>query len=125
MKGAELPISTIVIMVLVLIVLLGIVALWMSGWGGGAQGVTVEAAKSTACAVVMRYYDGCTAKHTYNVRIDNFDANHDTFINGGTELAYPANCLPVGGSDNLARLCVCYYNALTDSDCRRVCGCGG
>lgn len=126
MKGTELPISTIVIIALVLVVLLGIVALWMSSWGGGAQGITLEAAKSNACAEVMRYFEGCTAKHTYEVRINNFDANHDGNILGGTEAAYPTSCTtPAGGNDNLARLCACYYNAATDSDCRKVCGCGG
>jgi len=141
MKGVELPISTIVIIALVLIALLGIVALWISGFGGGATGISIEAAKSTACAEVMRYHEGCTAKKTKDVQISNFDADQDGVVgiaDAGTVwcwLATDPGCAAVSTCrntvvgaterDNLAALCKCFYNAQTDSDCRRVCGCGG
>jgi hypothetical protein len=133
MKGVELPISTIVIIALILLVLLGVVALWISGFGGGAQGVTLEAAKSTACAEVMRYYLGCSAKDPKDVTIPNFDANANgkSGITEATQRfndADPNICTSTSSylinGDNLQLLCYCYYNAKTASDCRKVCGCG-
>ena len=133
MKGVELPISTIVIIALILLVLLGVVALWISGFGGGAQGVTLEAAKSTACAEVMRYFEGCAAKDPKTVTISNFDANANgksgiaeatqKFDNTKADIC-TSTSLPADNGDNLQLLCYCYYNATTASDCRKICGCG-
>jgi len=140
MKGIELPINALIIIVVAVLVLLGIVALWMSGWGGGSQGVTIEAAKSAACSELMRYYAGCTAKEPYTIGISGFDADRDGSPDMGTAAkswcwtaTSPAGCTAKSkcdgtiatDKDNLASLCSCYYNAWTAADCRRLCGCGG
>jgi hypothetical protein len=142
MKGMELPVNALVIILIAVLVLLGIVALWMGGWVAGAQGVTIEAAKAAACSELMRYYLGCTALEPYTIGISNFDANKNGAILSGIlpgdwcwaigvpggALACPAKSVcgtTSTGKDNLASLCSCYYSAWTASDCRKLCGCGG
>jgi hypothetical protein len=129
MKGIELPINALIIITVAVLVLLGIVALWMSSWGGGSRGVTIEAAKSAACSELMRYYAGCTAKDPKDIPISNFDANRNG--NNGDAGTFDSTKTVCGTSadaangDNLQTLCYCYYNAKTASACRITCGCGG
>jgi len=122
MKGIELPINALIIIVVAILVLLGIVALWMSGWGGGSQGVTVEAAKATGCGALMRSAGGCTGVTPANIFYDGQNlVNHVLkFDADGDGTAGDAD-----GTDNLQSLCTRYYNAATPSDCRKVCGCSG
>jgi hypothetical protein len=142
MKGIELPVNALIIIVIAVLVLLGIVALWMSGWGSGSMGVTLEAAKEGACGTLMRYYGGCAAVVPYTIRIGNFDADRDGTNDGSnapgswcwnagdppipacTAKSVCANPLLLPEKDNLASLCACYYNAWSDSACRKICGCG-
>ena len=114
MKGIELPINALIIVALALLVLLGIVALWMSGWGGGSQGITIEAAKAAGCGALMRSAGGCT---TVDPSIILFD---------GSTAGVPLFDVP-GGADNLQRLCEYYYGVAAADlvACRKVCGCGG
>ncbi len=117
MKGIELPINALIIIAVALLVLLGIVALWMSGWSGGSQGVTIEAAKAAGCGALMRNSSGCTGADPSYIYfngntppVPKFDVNGDSSIN--TE-------------DNMTALCMRYYGTGTDKNaCRRVCGCG-
>jgi hypothetical protein len=118
MKGIELPINVLIIISVALLVLLGIVALWMSGWSGGSQGVTIEAAKAAGCGALMRNSSGCTGVDpaiinftgTYPA-VPSMDVNHDDAINAG---------------DTLQSLCNTYYGtAGSQNACRRICGCGG
>jgi hypothetical protein len=119
MKGLELPINALIIIVIAVLVLLGIAALWMSGWGGGSQGVTVEAAKAAACGVVMRDSRGCMSVTPSTITFDGntptvpkFDINKDNLFTA---------------ADNLQLLCSTYYGtgAAAASDCRKICGCSG
>jgi hypothetical protein len=138
MKGIELPINALVIIIIAVLVLLGIAALWMSGWGGGSQGVTVEAAKAAACSALMRNYAGCSAIFPKDITISNFDANMNgatgaaeatTNFNNGALPSCNSATLPAQNGDNLQTLCYCYYNTKTIAtavaDCRKLCGCGG
>jgi len=117
MKGIELPINALIIIVVAVLVLLGIVSLWMSGWGGGSQGITIEAAKAAGCGALMRNSTGCTGVDTDYIYYDGsvltvprFDANGDGSFTH---------------ADNLTELCARYYSTGTDkSSCRRICGCG-
>ena len=121
MKGIELPINALIIIVVAVLVLLGIVALWMSGWGGGSQGVTIEAAKASGCAALMRDAAGCTSVDPATILYD-----------GGTtsKSAFKFDVKSDGDTtnDNLQVLCDTYYGtsgATKASDCRKICGCGG
>jgi len=116
MKGVELPLSTIVIMVLILIVLLGIVALWMSGWGGGATAVSIQAATSAGCGALMRNANGCISVNPTSITFDGNTAGVPKFDvdNSGTFTV----------ADNLQALCDKYYNSGGDqATCRKVCSC--
>jgi hypothetical protein len=133
MKGIELPVNALIIISIALLVLLGIVALWMSGWGTGAQGVTVEAAKAAGCGALLRDSRGCAAvlpSGIYfdgnNATVPKFDVNKDgkicpagpDGIEGTTD-----DCAP---ADSLQFLCSTYYGTgATASACRQVCGCTG
>lgn len=118
MKGIELPINTIIVIAIALLVLLGITALWMSSWGGGSQGVTMEAAKAAGCGALMRNSTGCAGADTTAINytgtypaVPRMDVNNDHNIDGG---------------DTLQHLCETYYGVAAGDQvgCRRVCGCG-
>jgi len=49
MKGAELPINVMIIVVLAIIVFIAMVAFFMGVWGPSTGGVNVEAVKNTGC----------------------------------------------------------------------------
>ena len=119
MKGIELPISTLIIIAVALLVLLGIIALWMAGWGGGSTGVSVDTAKAAACGVLMRNVSGCTTVDPDSIvfnssqyPVPDFDVDQDGVIR---EIA----------DDTLRDLCDRYYRTSDDTSCRKVCGCGG
>jgi len=139
MKGLELPLSTIVIIAMVLIVLLGIVALWISGFGGGATAISVEAAKSAGCGRLMRDIRTCSAVDPYGEipfdgsvpGVPKFDVNKDGLFCSVIASVPPA-VGPCAGqpTDTLQTLCETYYgisptDAQRFSQCRKVCGCGG
>jgi len=126
MKGLELPINILVIVVIAVIVLIAVIAMFYPSFSSGGQTVVVENVKSQACQVLVEAKNcGKTtpATNTYDIWVNNFDANKDNANLAGTEIAYPAACLPAGGNDNLARLCICYYSITTEPDCKALCGC--
>ena len=49
MKGIELPINTLIILVIALLILIAIIAFFLGVWGPGTSGVTLEATKTSAC----------------------------------------------------------------------------
>ncbi len=120
MKGIELPISTLVIIALVLLVLLGVLSLWMSGWVGGAGSISVEAAKNSGCSLLMRNYQTCASVNPASIIYDSTNpccygiVDYDVNQDGTTGTP---------GVDTLQALCGRYYGAPTASDCRKVCGC--
>jgi hypothetical protein len=130
MKGIELPINALIIITVAVLVLLGIVALWMSSWGGGSQGVTVEAMKAAGCGALMRDARGCTsidpATQIYfdgsTATVPKFDINKD-----GKFCPAGPTCVAADPADSLQLLCSTYYgtSATGASDCRKICGCGG
>jgi len=116
MKGLELPINVLVLIAVAVIVLLGIVALYFTGFLGPAGTISFSEATSTACASWQRqnYPD------PFSIGITNFDANRDSTI--GTTEAATAACScgtdPAGG-DTLGTLAECRYS---DSDCTTAVG---
>jgi hypothetical protein len=120
MKGIELPINALIIITVAVLVLLGIVALWMSGWGSGSQGVTIEAAKAVGCSALLRDSAGCTAVDPALIIFDGANAFRHVVKFDADGDGTPGEAL----EDNLQNLCNRYYGTSTAGDCRKVCGCG-
>jgi len=134
MKGIELPISTIVVMILVLIVLIAIVGLFYGVWPSGSQAATLESAKSNACQMLTSM-NGCKSTDdgvTKAIVINNFDANQDGVNNPGITAGSALPCkdnIAHSSQDNLFMLCKCWYNIggadkdINDNCKKQVCGC--
>jgi len=123
MKGLELPISTVVIIVIALVVLLAMIAFLFGVYGPGTESVNLETAKNNACRVYTSM--GCVLE-TKDIPISNFDADQDGVVGDTGAVTSIGSCGPTGvADDNLYMLCKCYY--ATDDDenlCKvRVCGC--
>jgi hypothetical protein len=114
LRGVELPINVIIIIVICLIVLLAIVALFFGVWNPGKGTLTLEAAKNNACQMLVSM--GCN-QYPESISISDFDA--DKSDSGGCSF---------GGSsvsgDNLDSLCKCWYNLNSESCKTTLCGCG-
>jgi len=91
------------------------------------SGLTLEYAKNNACSILMRDPRGCNNVSTDSILVKDFDANKNGILNDAGGIAWNQNtdCGPSATSgDNLATLCLCFYEAKTDSDCKTgVCGC--
>jgi hypothetical protein len=121
MKGVELPINVIVLVVLALIVLLGILALFFGVWNPGSTGINLEGAKNSACQMLI----STNCVDTSSINVEDFDADRDGTLNevGPESSTNAADCGKSGFKDNLAMLCLCWYGA-DEADCKtRVCGC--
>jgi len=126
MKGVELPISTMVIVVIALVILLAILALFFGVWTPGSSGMNLEAAKNSACQMLVS--TGCH-DNIESIYTKDFDADKDGSFDQGTglgECSDPAE----SSQDNLYMLCKCWYNIPdTDKDvfieeCKtRICNC--
>ena len=119
MKGVELPINILVIIAVAVIVLLGIIALYFSGFMGPASLMNQNAALNAGCKSVMSNINGCQSAIPANVLFDGtymgigkFDANGDG---------------QVTAADTLQALCEKYYGVTAGdaSGCRKECGCSG
>jgi hypothetical protein len=104
-KGIELPINILVVVAVAVIVLLGLVALYFTGWSPFGVSVSYESVKNEACAELVRM--NCPSDPS-TVTIDDFDADQSG---------------AVGDGDDLMDLCTNYYGRSTASDCRALCGC--
>jgi len=117
LKGVELPINTIVILVIALIILLAIIALFFGIWTPGVGGVSLEAAKDNACLLLTS--TGCG--DTSSIIVKDFDADKDGNLNEAN--SNTGNCGSDDAGDNLFMLCKCHYNK-DESECRTdVCNC--
>jgi uncharacterized membrane protein len=125
MKGMELPVNTLIIVVIALVILLAILALFFGVWPS-VQGVSLEAAKNNACQILTS--TGCTAD-PITIKVNDFDADKDGnygTAETGTTWTWGNSCDPsrAADGDNLAALCACYYFITTDALCTSdVCGC--
>jgi hypothetical protein len=125
MKGVELPINVIVIVVLCLVVLLAILALFWGVWTPGVAGISLEAAKNNACQMLLST-GGCGLDDsTKTINVNNFDANKDGKFEAGNGFDDTANACKAngGGQDNLYMLCKCWY-LVDETSCKtRICSC--
>ena len=131
-KGLELPINILVIVAVAVIVLLGVVALFLTGFSPlGQQLQNQNAAKNQACAELLG--KGCTV-NTQSIRINDFDANGDGTLMAGTSFSWDniddyvenedGNEIPsINNRDNLASLCAYKYNIQSELECKALCGC--
>jgi len=128
-KGIELPINILVVVAVAVIVLLGVVALYFSGFMGPAGIMSQESAKQKYCALVMRSPDGCSGGTSLaSIAISDFDANRDGEITYGTTWDWDASPLACGtnavaNEDNLAALLACYFGATSERNGLISCGC--
>lgn len=128
MKGIELPVNALIIIILAVLVLLGILALYAGVWSPSSGGVNLESAKNNACQMLAS--TNCQSDPA-TILISNFDANKngqqkDTSQTPDKSTAwdYAAHCgLGKSTGDNLATLCLCYYNKSDVASCRILCGC--
>jgi hypothetical protein len=131
MKGIELPINILVIIAVAVIVLLGVIALYFSGFMGPAKLLDQNSAKQKYCAIIMRSPTGCQGQTLLNtIGISDFDADQDGNSGAaetGTGWIWGTACptLPTaaGSGDNLASLLACYYGITSESDGLKSCGC--
>ena len=127
MKGVELPTNTIVVVIICLVILLAVIVLLLGVWNPGKTGITLEAAKSGACQMIVSM--GCSPDAN-TIYIRDFDANKNEKLEDGGDIgAEPWNtgrdCGKLTTSkDNLATLCNCYYNLFNQNDCKKtLCNC--
>ncbi|HLC51328.1 MAG TPA: hypothetical protein VJH90_03055 [archaeon] len=127
-KGLELPVNMLVVIAIAVIVLLGVVALYLVGFGGPASGITLQSITTNACQDLLRAGTCSDANAVFSVQIPKFDANKDGTSNPGPGKPTATS----KGQDNLGTLCINYYAATYDTtklnDFReacnvRVCGC--
>jgi hypothetical protein len=101
MKGVALPIEVLVIVVVAVIVLLGIIAVFFTGWSPFASTAGVESIKNNACRQLV-------LGKNCGVNPDQISVSDLTNIN------------------NLQELCDTYYGSGGSPEaCKNVCGCVG
>ena len=129
MKGIELPINILVVVAVAVIVLLGVIALYFSGFMGPAGLMSQEAAKQKYCAIIMRSPDGCAEGYgLQNVTVMDFDADKDGKLDSGKAWDWDTNdiddCVADNTvDDNLASLLACYFGATSERNGLVSCGC--
>lgn len=124
MKGAELPINTLIIIVIALVILIAVIAIFFGVYNPSKEGINLEAAKSNACQMLASMNCGVSPA---SIIINNFDADKDGTVGDIGTWTWGDSCSPspAADGDNLASLCACQYSINTnDADCRKtVCGC--
>jgi hypothetical protein len=110
MKGVELPINALVIVVIAVIVLLAVIAVYFTGWTPFAQSSEVESVKNAGCMMVV--YD-CSIDLT-TILFDGSMAGLPTYdVTGEGTL---------DSADNMENLCSIHFGA-GPIECAELCGC--
>jgi len=106
MKGLELPVNVMIILVLGMIILIAVIVLVYDGYKPSINSVDQTTAKNNACGVLTSL--GCSVS-TSSIVISNFDTNKDNILDN---------------SDTLMSLCENFYSITDEGDCRtEICGC--
>jgi len=74
MKGVELPINTLVIVVIALVILIALIALFYGVWAPSVEDIDLESAKNNACQMLISL--GCDSEPE-EISMSNFDADKD------------------------------------------------
>jgi hypothetical protein len=104
MKAVSLPINILVIIAIAVIVLLGLIAMYFTGFGPFTTAVSLEGVKNEACRELVQQYR-CD-RDLDDILTDNFD------VAGDGDSA----------NDNLESLCSIHFN-LDAAGCKQMCGC--
>jgi hypothetical protein len=121
MKGLELPINVMVILVLGIIILIAVIALIYGAYPPSIKSVDLTTVKNSACQVLTSM--GCGGSPS-SIIISNFDANNDGKLDGGSDWTFGAGNCARSGEDNLASLCECYYSIMDEDACKtQICDC--
>lgn len=108
MKGIELPINVLIIVVIAIIVLIALVSMFYNPVNVGGSVVGLDNAKSQACRSLSVGY-GCDKNADLDdIMVYDFDANGDGNMDS---------------EDTLMALCEDKYAIGDESACRQLCGC--
>jgi len=136
MRGIELPINVLVIIMLAVIVLIAVLALYFGGFVQPASSMSLESARQQACTQLIQKGLCGDKAGPLMIPIKNFDANKD----GKLEYAEFVTGSGIYLGDNLSQLCINYFNCqrvqlsggmfslqvyVADQDCcaKKVCNC--
>jgi len=139
MKGVELPINILVIVAIAVIVLLGMVLLYYTGFSPFSSVAGVEGTKNDACRVLAQERNcvGATSSILFDGNmLRQFDANKNNAMAAVNVFDFTASdadrcgtaAKVASSSDNLAALCSCYYGikgATGENKCKALCSCPG
>lgn len=104
MKGIEFPISTILVIIIVLAVGITILYIFSGSLTPPANSTTLDMATKATCAKISFFTDKMMWAR---IPVDNFDANKNGNVNDHT----PNGVYPTSfGDDNLESLCYNFYN---------------
>jgi hypothetical protein len=100
MKGAELPINTIIVLVLLLIVLIAALLFFYDPFRKSTNSADLTTAKNNACNILIGM--GCPVQMAAaSIPVNGFDADKDGAVGSS--------------GDNLLQLCVNYYGMVDDT----------
>jgi len=128
MKAIELPINTLIVIILAIIVLVAVIALFYTGLTPKVV-ISSKNALDNACMRMLNFKCNIDSN---TILINNFDADNDgTSGDVGSWTWGTSNC---GGNlidngDNLASLCACYYQISgatpeeAERNCKSLCQC--
>ena len=127
MKGLELPINTLIIIVLAVLVLIAIIVLFSTGISMPKESVSLQTALNNACMELLN--SNCN-KPLQNVGTPYFDSDRDGVV--GDVGVWMVICYqtpaPGAAGDNLYQLCTCWFQLNRSdpnfrNDCKKLCGC--
>ena len=117
MKGLELPINVIIILIIGLIVLLAIFAFFSGVWNPGTQGISLETAKQSACQKLVSLNCAFSPR---DITINNYDADEDGKLDPGN--GFDVN-VDDNNKDNLMTLCYKKFGITQETPCKQICNC--
>ena len=110
MRGIELRVNVMVILVIAVIVMFSILALFLGIWSPFQQAISPDAAKYNACLKLMTTTADCHTASLSDIHINDFDVDGNGFAGSP--------------GDTLKALCASkYFNIQGDDKCRELCGC--
>jgi len=107
MKGIEFPISTILVIIIVLAVGITILYVFSGALTPPANSTTLDMATKATCAKISLFTDKMMWAR---IPVDNFDANKNGNVNDRTPDPGPPTLPTSKGDDNLESLCKNFYN---------------
>ena len=109
MKGLQLPVNLLIIVVIAIIVLVAVIGMFYNPISSGANSVSIDVAKSQACRSLVVGYECSLSVTLDTIRVDNYDVDG----NGNNN------------DDNLMDLCEEKFMiaAGDQAACRKLCGC--